>query len=77
MGLRLNVLVVKLEGNNLSVETPTAEGVRAGVAAAKDNAEDGFTTVAYCKRDCRRIALDDEPNNESSSLTLANGLFFM
>lgn len=53
-------------------------GVRAGVAAAKDSADDDFTTVAYCdKRDCRRMAFDDEPNNESSSLTLANGLFFI
>lgn len=50
--------------------------MREGVAAVKDSADDGFTTVAY-KRDCRRIAFDDEPNNESSSLTLANGLFFI
>lgn len=77
MGFRLNVLVVKLEGNNLSVDTPTVDGVRAGVAAAKDSADDGFTTVAYCNRDCRRIAFDDEPNSASSSLTLANGLFFI
>lgn len=78
MGFRLNVLVAKLEGNSLSVDTPTVDDVRAGAAAAaKDSADDGFTTVAYCKRDCRRIAFDDEPNTESSSLTLAKGLFFI
>lgn len=52
MGFRVNVPVAKLVGNSLSEDTLTVDDVRAGVAAAaKDSPDDGFITVAYCRRD--------------------------
>lgn len=74
------MLVAKLEENRFSVFTVDVFVIwivfeRAGVDAANGSVDDGI--CAYCKSDFRRIDFDDEPNNESSSLILANGLFFI
>ena len=69
MAFLFKLLLDKFDENRLSVLVAATLDEFAIVVA-------GCSTDANCKRDCRNIDFDDEPNTKSSFI-LANGLFLI